>query len=272
MREGAPFRDAHEQVAASVREGTFSAARRRAAVGDVTQRSRKRRNDGNAEHTAVCRSAWPRPAAHLRPRPGEAEAILDLALELKEQSEAAAAARRDARALLREAFDAHARLVHRRDDASRRLGGPLTPDELQLSRGESLPDTARALSRLPRRARRAHARARRARGVGGVGDDPGDQRADGGRASVPGARRRADDSRSARLARRRARRVGRRRLERARVARRARGAARLRGGRRVAAGYEADRRDDGRDPREAVAAPTSSSPTRGSAWGRSTSA
>ena len=80
---------------------------------------------------------------------------------------------------------------------------------------------ARALA-LRRRARDPHALARRARGVGRGRDDPGDQRAHRGRAPVPGARRRADDPRAARHARRRPRRLGRRRHERARLARGAR--------------------------------------------------
>ena len=69
---------------------------------------------------------------------------------------------------------------------------------MQLSRGESLEDTGAGALALPRRARDPHALARRARGVGRGGVDPGDQRADRGRAPVPGARRRADDPRAAR--------------------------------------------------------------------------
>ena len=171
--------------------------------------------------------------------PAEAEAILDHAVELR---------RNPKQPLLPGAtlglyFAKHSTRTRVSFSAGMaQLGGAaihLAPEELQLSRGESLPDTARALSRLPRCARRARPLACRARGVGALGVDPGDQRADGRGASVPGTRRRADDARPPRLARRRARRVGRRRLERLHLARAARPAARLRGGRRLPGGIRA---------------------------------
>ena len=107
------------------------------------------------------------------------------------------------------------------------LGGtsiPLAPDELQLSRGESLPDTARALSRyLDVLAVRTHAHA--------------ELEAWAEWATIPVINALTADEHPCQaladaltirdrlgIARRRARRVGRRRLERARLARRARAA------------------------------------------------
>jgi ornithine carbamoyltransferase len=79
--------------------------------------------------------------------PAEAEALLDLAVELREQPK---------QPLLPGAslglyFAKHSTRTRVSFSAGiAQLGGiaiPLTPEELQLSRGESLPDTARALSR-----------------------------------------------------------------------------------------------------------------------------
>ena len=110
------------------------------------------------------------------------------------------------------------------------LGGSavaLTPDELQLSRGESLPDTARALSRyLDAIAVRTHEHAELEAWAEWATipvinaltaeEHPCQALADALTIRDP-----------VRVARGRARRVGRRRLERARVARGARPAARL---------------------------------------------
>src|SRR3954449_6317927 len=77
----------------------------------------------------------------------EAEAILDLAVELREQPKQPLLAG----ATLGLYFAKHSTRTRVSFSAGiAQLGGvamPLTPDELQLSRGESLPDTARALSR-----------------------------------------------------------------------------------------------------------------------------
>src|SRR5690349_7421956 len=79
--------------------------------------------------------------------PAEAEAILDLAVELRESPKQPLLPR----ATLGLYFSKHStRTRVSFTVAMTQLGGsaiPLTPDELQLSRGESLPDTARALSR-----------------------------------------------------------------------------------------------------------------------------
>jgi ornithine carbamoyltransferase len=90
----------------------------------------------------------------------EATAILDLAVELREQPKQPLLAG----ASLGLYFAAHSTRTRVSFSAGMaQLGGaaiPLTPDELQLSRGESLPDTARALSRyLDALAVRAHAHA-----------------------------------------------------------------------------------------------------------------
>jgi ornithine carbamoyltransferase len=78
--------------------------------------------------------------------PAEAEAILDLAVELKGDRRP-----RLPGATLGLYFSKHStRTRVSFTVAMSHLGGtaiPLSPDELQLSRGESLPDTARALSR-----------------------------------------------------------------------------------------------------------------------------
>lgn len=79
--------------------------------------------------------------------PAEAEAILDLAVELRAKPKQPLAPG----ATLGLYFSKHStRTRVSFAVAMAHLGGsamPLTPDELQLSRGESLPDTARALSR-----------------------------------------------------------------------------------------------------------------------------
>src|SRR5207244_293641 len=77
--------------------------------------------------------------------PAEAEAILDLAAELKDRPQPLTPG-----ATLGLYFAKHSTRTRVSFSAGiAQLGGiaiPLTPDELQLSRGESLPDTARALS------------------------------------------------------------------------------------------------------------------------------
>jgi ornithine carbamoyltransferase len=79
--------------------------------------------------------------------PAEAEAILDLAVELRESPKQPLLPG----ATLGLYFSKHSTRTRVSFSAGMtQLGGaalPLTPEELQLSRGESLPDTARALSR-----------------------------------------------------------------------------------------------------------------------------
>jgi ornithine carbamoyltransferase len=79
--------------------------------------------------------------------PAEADAILDLAVSLREEPRQALAPG----ATLGLYFAKHStRTRVSFSVAMAHLGGtavPLTPEELQISRGESLPDTARALSR-----------------------------------------------------------------------------------------------------------------------------
>jgi ornithine carbamoyltransferase len=79
--------------------------------------------------------------------PAEAEAILDLAVELRENPKQPLLAG----ATLGLYFAKHStRTRVSFSSGIAQLGGvaiPLTPEELQISRGESLPDTARALSR-----------------------------------------------------------------------------------------------------------------------------
>ena len=92
--------------------------------------------------------------------PAEAEALLDLAVELREQRKQPLLPG----ATLGLYFAKHSTRTRVSFSAGiAQLGGvaiPLTPEELQLSRGESLPDTARALSRyLDAIAVRTHAHA-----------------------------------------------------------------------------------------------------------------
>jgi ornithine carbamoyltransferase len=92
--------------------------------------------------------------------PAEAEALLDLAVELRDQPKQPLLAG----ATLGLYFAKHSTRTRVSFSAGiAQLGGvaiPLTPEELQLSRGESLPDTARALSRyLDVLAVRTHAHA-----------------------------------------------------------------------------------------------------------------
>ncbi len=79
--------------------------------------------------------------------PAEAEAILDLAVELREQPKQPLLPG----ATLGLYFSKHSTRTRVSFSAGMaQLGGtaiPLSPEELQISRGESLPDTARALSR-----------------------------------------------------------------------------------------------------------------------------
>jgi ornithine carbamoyltransferase len=92
--------------------------------------------------------------------PAEADALLDLAVELREQPKQPLLAG----VTLGLYFAKHSTRTRVSFSAGiAQLGGvaiPLTPEELQLSRGESLPDTARALSRyLDVLAVRTHAHA-----------------------------------------------------------------------------------------------------------------
>ncbi|HZC30243.1 MAG TPA: hypothetical protein VE261_01915, partial [Gaiellaceae bacterium] len=92
--------------------------------------------------------------------PAEAEAILDLAVELRENPKQPLLSG----ATLGLYFAKHSTRTRVSFSAGiAQLGGvaiPLTPEELQISRGESLPDTARALSRyLDALAVRTHAHA-----------------------------------------------------------------------------------------------------------------
>ena len=103
----------------------------------------------------------PRPPAHLRSRPGRGGG------DPRPRGRAAAATEAAARCQGRRSASTSRSTRRARASRSRRamaqLGGaaiPLAPDELQLSRGESLPDTARALSRyLDVLAVRTHAHA-----------------------------------------------------------------------------------------------------------------
>ncbi len=126
VREGVPFRDAHEQVAGSVRDGTFE------PPPPAPRLPRRRRSRRESEDTMVVMSS---PLAVdlagrdlLRPSdlvPAESEAVLDLAAGAEGETAArAAAAGPDARSPLLQALDAHARLVRGRDDAARRRGDP----------------------------------------------------------------------------------------------------------------------------------------------------
>ena len=167
--------------------------------------------------------------------PAEAEAILDLAEELKLDR----TPRLPGRTLGLIFGQPSTRTRISFGVAIVQLGGgfvTLTPQEMQLSRGESLSDTAHVLSRyLDALAIRvlSHDELEQWAAAAQI---PGDQRADLGRASLPGARRRAHDPAAARRPRRRQDRVGRRRHERPRLARPDRQADRHGGRRRLSRG------------------------------------
>ncbi len=120
VREGMPFRDAHEQVAADVRAGTFEPAAEAGAA------ARRCRGFGARGERALVVMKSPLPVS-LKGRdllriadlvPAEAETILDLAAELKRDR--TAAARHGARALLRPALDPHPDLLRGGGDPARR--------------------------------------------------------------------------------------------------------------------------------------------------------
>ena len=159
------------------------------------------------DRAAASLARRPRPVADRRPRSGRGGGDPRHGGQ-PERRPHAARPWLDARALLLEALDEDARVVLGRDRAPRRQLDPaLAGRAAAFTRRVAARHGSRALA-LRRRARRADARACRAGGVGRVGERAGAERAHCRRASVPGARRRADDPRPARLARRRPRRAG----------------------------------------------------------------
>ena len=146
---------------AQVRAGTFEAPAG-AATGSATSRppSRRRRSAGREPLTLPVSLAGRDLLRISDLVPAEAEAILDLAVELRLTRSSRCCRARRSVSTSRSTRRARA---SRSRPAMTQLGGaadPLTPEELQLSRGESLPDTARALSRyLDVLAVRTHAHA-----------------------------------------------------------------------------------------------------------------
>ncbi len=209
VRNGVAFRDAHEQVAAAVRGGTFVAPDRDAPARRSRPRWRQRRAPRCA---APARSALARryDARARRPRPDDADDVERIRAPARarpcgasevgaeERHRAPTAPRPLARLALLAPVDAHARVVRSGDGAARRLrdraqyvGAPAVAR--RIARGHR----ARA-ERLPRRARGALALAGRPGDARIPRVHPGDQRAHRRRASMPGARRRAHDSRALR--------------------------------------------------------------------------
>ena len=151
-RRGRGARRRGRPVPRRARAGRRPGARRHVRSAARGRAARRRRGGGRGGEGALVVNAplpglarRPRPAADHRPRSGEVEAILDLAVELKG----------DRRPLAPGAtlglFFAQPSTRTRISFAVAivQLGGgvTLTPDEMQLSRGESLTDTARVLSR-----------------------------------------------------------------------------------------------------------------------------
>ena len=144
---GVPFRDAHEQVAAQVRAGIV-----RSAAGG---RAPRRRGCGGPRGAGALVMTTPLEVSlagrdFLRSSdlvPAEAEAILDHAVELRGNPKQPLLPG----ATLGLYFAKHSTRTRVSFSAGMaQLGGAaihLAPEELQLSRGESLPDTARALSK-----------------------------------------------------------------------------------------------------------------------------
>ncbi len=147
VNEGVPFRDAHEQVAAQVRAGTFEAPARPA-----TAARRCRRGGRGGEGAVVVKTPsrladGPRlPARRATSRADELESVLDLAVELKANPQPLLPQK--TLGLVFGQPSTRTRISFA--TAIIQLGGgflTLTPDEMQLSRGESLFDTAHVLSR-----------------------------------------------------------------------------------------------------------------------------
>ena len=215
----------------------------------------------------------------LRPSdfvPAESEAVLDLAAELKAGPRHEPLLPGRSLGLL---FYKHSTRTRVSFAAGMtQLGGaaiPLEPEQMQLSRGESLHDTAEVLSRyLDAIAIRTYAQAdleawAEASSIPIVNALTDEQHPCQALADVLTIRERLGGTR------RRAHRVARRRHERARLARGARRAARHHDGRRVPGGLRARRSSPGRSCATRARrsrAPTSSSPTRGRAWARRTGA
>ena len=142
-----PFRDAHEQVAAQVRAGSFEAPPAGERLGDVGGSGPRLRRSAGHDDPPLEISLAGRDLLRIGDLvPDEAELILDTALRLKGDRTPYAPG-----STLGLYFSKHStRTRVSFSVAMPHLGGtsiPLSPDELQLSRGESLPDTARALSR-----------------------------------------------------------------------------------------------------------------------------
>ena len=143
VRDGVPFRTRTSRSRRSVRAGTFGRRRPRRASATSAPPSRPRRSDGDADDSLAGRDLLR--ISDLAPE--EAEAILDLAVTLRENPKQPLFPG----ATLGLYFSKHStRTRVSFSVAMTHLGGTalaLSPEELQLSRGESLPDTARALSR-----------------------------------------------------------------------------------------------------------------------------
>ena len=120
VADGVPFRDAHEQVAAEVRAGTFRAPPPGDRLRSMSPPPSKPRRSAGHDHTSVRLTRRPGPAAHLRPRSRRSRADPRPRGRPEGRSAPNARARRHARALLLEALDADARVVLRRDGAPRR--------------------------------------------------------------------------------------------------------------------------------------------------------
>ena len=195
----------------------------------------------------------------------------------------------DARDDLLEAVHADARQLRDRHLAARRHRA--LPERERPAARARRDDQGHGDRALPLR-RRDHDPHVQAVGRGRAGEafvDPGDQRADGRLPPVPGARRRDDDPRALRRADRRARRLPRRRQQRLPLADgrvreagrelRRRGSRGLRAERRGRRAGPARPRIRGTRPSRssttrsrAPPEPTSSTPTSGRAWARTTSA
>ena len=120
VAEGVPFRDAHEQVAAQVRAGTFDPPSPRDRSATSPPRSPPRRSAGR-DDTDRRLARRPRLPALGRPRPRPRRRRSSIApSSCRAEPKQPLLAGRDARALLRQALDADPHLVHRRHGPARR--------------------------------------------------------------------------------------------------------------------------------------------------------
>ena len=175
---GVPFRDAHEEIAAQVRAGTFEPPapghRRFTRPWRRRRRRRRRPREVGPVNLPAALSVELAGRSLLRLRdwmPAEVDAVLDFAAELKSLQAARVPHRLLEGRTLGLLFRQHStRTRVSLEVAAAHLGATavyLASDQMQLARGETVEDTAPRALALPRRDRDPHVRPRRARAARG---------------------------------------------------------------------------------------------------------